>query len=1252
MAVALEQFVKQLADSGVIAPGKLENFVPPKASPKDAQELARQLVHSKQLTAFQAQEIYQGRAKSLILGNYTILDKIGEGGMGQVFKAEHRRKKRIVAVKMLPRGVTKDPAAVARFQREVEAAAKLRHPNIVAADDADEANGVHFLVMEYVEGSDLSAVVKAHGPLPVAKAVNYVLQAARGLEFAHGEGVVHRDIKPANLLLDKKGTVKILDMGLARLSSDGNAATQADLTGTGAVLGTVDYMAPEQALSTKHADARADIYSLGCTLYYLLAGKPAYDGDTLMARLLAHRETPIPSLGADVPEQVQAIFEKMVAKTVEDRYQTMSQVVAALEPCSSGSQTSLSMQQSVNTNLDAGGLTFLRDVPVRTTHQPKPTKKAVPAEAGKGHKKFILGAVGAAVLGLAILAAVIIKMRSKDGTLVVEVDQPDAVVQVLDAAGKVEIRQPGGKGPISISVDAGKHRLKVEKDGFQFFAQDFTMASGGKQSIKAVLQPIFENATLNDPAFQQWMKEAAALPAEKQVEAVVKKLQELNPGFDGSETHKIEGGVVKELCFAADNVGDIAPLRVLAGLNTLICDGSEPGTGRLSDLSPLAGMPLTELRCDHTAVSDLTPVKEMNLTVLRFTPKKITAGIEAIRQMKSLKTIGCWERDLFSPAEFWKKFDAGEFGKPLTNINDPAFQQWMKEVAALPAEHQLEAVAKKLRELNPGFDGKLTAGNQLGTPRIEKGVVVELGIIGANVTDISPLRALGGLRNLCCATGKLSDLSPLKGMKLDVLAFGQTPVSDLSPLEGMSLWELRCSKTRVSDLSPLKRNYVGNLDIGSTLVSDLSPLVGMRLKSLAISSTPVSDLSPLKGMSFLKELQCDDTPISDLSPLEGMKLTTIAFTPKNITKGLDAIRHMKSLKTLGTRWDRQGSPEAFWKKFDAGEYNKADSKVIVPKRKPNATRNDPAVKQWMKEGAPPPAVAPFDAKKAQEHQAAWAKYLGVPVEVTNAIGMKLVLIPPGEFDIGSPQEPIDEKLKTAPKDDKAYLERLPSEGPRHDVRITRPFYLGMYLVTQEEYQRVMGTNPSDFSATGYQKDIVAGQDTKRFPVEMVTWQDANEFCARLSEMPEEKSAGRRYRLPSEAQWEYACRAGSTGRCFFSPASDEKKAAENLLPDYAWFKDNAGGRPHAVGGRRASAWGLYDIYGNVWEWCQDWYAKDYYAKSPADDPAGPAVGSNRVFRGGSWRDPARNCRSAYRNDQRPGIHYDAVGFRVSLVLAEE
>jgi formylglycine-generating enzyme required for sulfatase activity/serine/threonine protein kinase len=335
MPIPLDQFTRQLADSGLMSAddiGALVAALSDDGRPADGESLARELVRQKKLTAWQAQQIYQGRGKGLVLGNYVVLDKLGQGGMGMVLKAEHRRMERLVALKVLSPAVTKSPEAVARFQREVKAAAKLNHPNIVTAYDADEAGGTHFLVMEYVEGTDLSALVKKNGPLPLDRALHCVTQAARGLEYAHSRGVVHRDIKPANLLLDRDGTVKILDMGLARLDSAGEQ--QDELTGTGQIMGTVDYMAPEQALSTKSADRRADIYSLGITLWYLLCGRPAYGGDSAMAKLLAHRERPIPSLRdacPAAPPALDAVFARMVAKTPEARYQTMTQVIADLE---------------------------------------------------------------------------------------------------------------------------------------------------------------------------------------------------------------------------------------------------------------------------------------------------------------------------------------------------------------------------------------------------------------------------------------------------------------------------------------------------------------------------------------------------------------------------------------------------------------------------------------------------------------------------------------------------------------------------------------------------------------------------------------------------------------------------------------------------------------------------------------------------------------------------------------------------------
>jgi serine/threonine protein kinase len=342
MAVELEEVVRSLSKSGLMTADEVSLFIsrlPEDRRPADARQLIQEMVRQHKLTKFQAQAVYQGKTRGLVLGNYVVLDKIGEGGMGQVFKARHQRMERVVALKLLPPAAVKSEDTVRRFQREVKAAARLSHPNIVTAYDADEAAGLHFLVMEYVEGTDLASLVQKDGPLSVDRVIGYCLQAARGLEYAHSQNIIHRDIKPSNLFLDKAGTVKILDMGLARIEETTEWTDQTvdgALTREGMVLGTVDYMSPEQGLNTKNADARSDIYSLGCTLYWLLTGQAAYGGDTLMERIVAHREKPIPSLrqaASGVPHSLDAVFQKMVAKRAEERQQTMSDVVAALERC-------------------------------------------------------------------------------------------------------------------------------------------------------------------------------------------------------------------------------------------------------------------------------------------------------------------------------------------------------------------------------------------------------------------------------------------------------------------------------------------------------------------------------------------------------------------------------------------------------------------------------------------------------------------------------------------------------------------------------------------------------------------------------------------------------------------------------------------------------------------------------------------------------------------------------------------------------
>ena len=253
--------------------------------------------------------------------------------------------------------------------------------------------------------------------------------------------------------------------------------------------------------------------------------------------------------------------------------------------------------------------------------------------------------------------------------------------------------------------------------------------------------------------------------------------------------------------------------------------------------------------------------------------------------------------------------------------------------------------------------------------------------------------------------------------------------------------------------------------------------------------------------------------------------------------------------------------------------------------------------------------------------------------------MKLVLIPPGEFQMGSSKELIEEELRLNHGDGN-YRGHLLGEGPRHRVRITKPYWLGATDVTQEEYEHVVGVNPSKF------------RDPKR-PVEHVSSGEAVEFCRKLSELPGEKASRRRYALPTDAQWEYACRAGSTGRwCFSSQPSPFPVAVEEkLLGEYAWFSANSGGSTHQVGQKRANVWGLYDMYGNVWQWCQDCYDKDYYSKSPVDDPQGAVTGDSRVIRGGAWNNDTCSCRSAVRYQCVPGTRHDQLGFRVSRVLAD-
>jgi WD40 repeat protein/serine/threonine protein kinase len=319
----------------LLEPEQLEQLA---RSPSAPQFLARDLVQRGWLSPYQVNQLFRGAGEELLLGSYVLIDRLGEGGMGQVFKARNWKLGKIVALKLIRRERLAKADAVRRFQREIRAAAQLNHANVIHAYDADAVGGVHFFTMEYVEGHDLDRLVQEHGPLPVEQACEYIRQAALGLQHAHERGLIHRDIKPANLLVTgggQYGLVKLLDMGLAKVLQGADETTMVTaLTAHGTIIGTCNFIAPEQARDASEVDIRADLYSLGCTLYFLLTGKPPFAGGTPAQKLLRHQNEaprPVETLRPEVPAPISQIVRRLLAKDARDRYPTPAALAAALD---------------------------------------------------------------------------------------------------------------------------------------------------------------------------------------------------------------------------------------------------------------------------------------------------------------------------------------------------------------------------------------------------------------------------------------------------------------------------------------------------------------------------------------------------------------------------------------------------------------------------------------------------------------------------------------------------------------------------------------------------------------------------------------------------------------------------------------------------------------------------------------------------------------------------------------------------------
>lgn len=399
MAVTPAQFIETLERLHLLEPGQLDEIKLRAVPAGDAASLLRDLSQRGWLTAFQADLLQRGSGQELLLGSYVLLDKLGDGG--SVFRARNWKLRRLAAVKLIRKEQLASEVAVKRFHREIRALAQLDHPNLVRAYDADEVDGRPFFAMEFVDGIDLERLVREHGPLPPGLACEYIRQAAVGLQHAHERGLVHRNLKPSNLLLARNkdtGTIKVLDLGLALQFDRPSSEQSITLTQLHTTLGTPDYMAPEQSVAAHRVDIRADLYSLGCSLYYLLTGKVPFPGNSVADTLLKHQmeqPEPIESLRRDVPEAVAAICRKLMEKKPENRLQTPADLVAALEPLAPKAAAASS-----------GGAPLLRAI----------VAKAAPKRASRPgtdkSRRLLLASAVALVMVLCFLVVLIVNRRT------------------------------------------------------------------------------------------------------------------------------------------------------------------------------------------------------------------------------------------------------------------------------------------------------------------------------------------------------------------------------------------------------------------------------------------------------------------------------------------------------------------------------------------------------------------------------------------------------------------------------------------------------------------------------------------------------------------------------------------------------------------------------------------------------------------------------------------------------------------------
>lgn len=1301
MPISIAQFLERLQASELVSAKEVEALgarFPKSKRWQDADGLIRELIESKTLTRFQAETILEDRAYTLVLGDYVVLREIGEGGMGHVYLARHRRLKREVALKVLSANFTQNEAAIKRFQREMEAAARLSHPNIVATFDAREQSGFHYLVMEYVAGDNLAKVVERVGRLPVATALDYAMQTAKGLAHAHQQGVVHRDIKPANLLLDSEGRVKILDMGIARFDGAMLGGEPSGITKVGSLMGTAAYMAPEQALDVRKADARSDIYSLGCTLYYLLTGREMYPRDTYMEQIVAHREDPIPALKnlkGEPPPGLSAVFQKLVAKNPADRFQNMDKVYAALAACRPiEAPKPVEITDSIRVLIGPGD---------------GPAKQAAPIGPGT------IVPVRSDTLAGPPIAHEPPRSEARPATPERVVNPP--VEPAPDPPRKESARiEPVRSEPPSRKPDSNPPLPPEPPPRSSTYAPISHSNPDSVVRSEVYFEP--EPGDVVPPGTAVYPRYGQTL-ADDEPSAVIHP--PTSAGLrDNQATH-----------FDDDTPSSAAPPA--RGLSSLPPKSQARPPGKPKRLLPrLAALFLLLVSCVGLAVAIVvatTPPRDKSSKNAKLPdkpdpppepedppvedprPKVVNTVPEPPKENGAEKLAIAAKAEAEAARAAWKEAADNLPEKYHPPEAKEAAVHWMAAEASLAAEQFGDARAgyeqagqsfetasresKKTRELLAAAQAEL---DKVETKRKEwqktsQGIAATKLPASAAAADEAytlaqdSMASLGGLAQVvghAARAGKLFDdsISAMTSDRQKALAAARSRAKsawdEVQDQIGKSSAAVKGIHDQYSIAQGWQATAGGALKKGDALAptdhlaaidayAHGADAAGQLAAWLAEISAAVKEVDQAKGLIDADAAKQRDPKLNLLAwpkskLAEAQKHAQMGDAPRAIAASKEASMLLAKASEASDK--RPPLPlQAAASSDELGGFAKVAVKRTAGDDSLRAGKFVEAETHYREARELYPMFhAPANAQAARRSQAEWAAALDTKIVEPNEQGIKLALIPPGEFEMGASEEELKTLLASDPT---LKREAIEQELPRHRVRISRPFRLAMYETTQGEFERVLDRKPSWGTASR-----LGVKETDLFPVENISWLEAAEFCnelSRLDKLPafyllkRNKAGaikgaetvdphGKGYRLPTEAEWEFACRAGSESFFHFGSALDGRQA--NIDGDYPFGGASVG--PHlqrtaSVGSYAPNPFGLFDMHGNVAEWCQDGYESRYYtsfAAGVAKDPPGSSSHSERAVRGGSWISYARNARSAARAGHSPTFRDLNIGFRVA------